>query len=254
MSDSKPEIVTRRVRVRHAVQREIGRLAAPFWVPTFAFVMRFILGYHINDLAKVRAEFKQIREASNAPLLICANHLTLIDSFVITWALIPTWRMTLQFSWLPWNTPERRNFAATWVSMTLVYLAKCIPISRGGSRSEIADVLGRVSYLLIRGELALLFPEGGRSRTGRVTSQTLAWGVGRIVAALPDCRVACVYLRGHTQETWGSIPNMGDRFDVSVEVIEPKSDHRGARRSRDLAAQIVAQLSRMEKEYFDGRE
>ena len=47
---------------------------------------------------------------------------------------------------------------------------------------------------------------------------------------------------------------MGDRFDVSVEVIEPKSDHRGARRSRDLATQIVSQLSRMEKEYFDGRE
>jgi hypothetical protein len=253
VSDATP-VKTRRLRLRHAIQREVGRIAAPFWVPLTVFSMRFILGYRIQELKEFRSKFRRLREEADAPLLLCANHLTLIDSFIIIWALVPTWRMMIHFNEIPWNTPERRNFAATWLSRILIYLAKCIPISRGGERTDVALVLNRITYLLSRGEIALLFPEGGRSRTGRVTSQSLAWGVGRIVAAVPNCRVACIYLRGHTQETWGSIPNVGDRFYAEIECIEPKSDHRGARRSRDLVNQIISQLGRMEKDYFDGRE
>ena len=114
--------------------------------------------------------------------------------------------------------------------------------------------MNRVAYLMQRGELALVFPEGGRSRSGRVSTQSLAWGVGRIVASVPQCRVACVYVRGHKQKTWGSIPQIGDRFYAKVDLVEPKSDYKGARRSRDLATQIVTRLIAMEKEYFDGRE
>ncbi len=254
MSDSTPAVYSRQLRFRHALQREIGRIAVPLWAPFIAFVMRAVLGYRIEDLAQVRGDFRRIREQSDAPLLICSNHLTLIDSCLIAWALNPTWRYITHFNQLPWNTPERRNFAATRLSRLVVYLAKCIPISRGGGRGEVAGVLQRIAYLLGRGEVALVFPEGGRSRSGRVTLESLAWGVGRIVAAVPHCRVACVYLRGEKQESWGSIPNVGDRFYAKVESIEPKSDHRGARRSRDLASQIVTRLSRMEKEYFDGRQ
>jgi len=242
------------VRFRHGLQRLIGRIVGPLWLPLASFVLRVILGYRMDGLKEVRAEFLRIRQQSTAPLLICANHLTLIDSFIVAWALAPTWRYMVRFDELPWNTPERRNFAATVLSQVLVYLAKCIPISRGGSREQISSVLARIGYLLSRGELALVFPEGGRSRSGRVTTDSVAWGVGRIVASLPQCRVACIYLRGETQESWGSIPNVGDRFYAKVECIEPKSEYRGARRSRDLANQIVAQLARMEKEYFDGRQ
>lgn len=235
------------------MQREIGRLVAPFWIPPSVFLIRFILGYRMPEIKQVREDFKRIREESDLPLLVCANHLTLIDSVLIAWALAPMWRYLIHFDWLPWNTPERRNFAATGLSRVMVYIAKCIPISRGGDRSEVAAVLNRVAYLMQRGEIALVFPEGGRSRSGRVSTQSLAWGVGRIVASVPQCRVACVYVRGHRQESWGSIPHVGDRFYAKVDVIEPKSDYKGARRSRDLATQIVSKLSNMEKEYFDGR-
>jgi hypothetical protein len=46
----------------------------------------------------------------------------------------------------------------------------------------------------------------------------------------------------------------GDVMDVSFACIEPKSDLRGARRSRDIAQQVVRQLVRMEEEYFDARQ
>ena len=63
-----------------------------------------------------------------------------------------------------------------------------------------------------------------------------------------------IYLRGDAQQTWGNFPARGDTISVALASIEPKSDHRGARRSRDLARQITAQLAQMEAAYFDGRQ
>jgi hypothetical protein len=117
----------------------------------------------------------------------------------------------------------------------------------------VAAVLERLMALTRNGEVALIFPEGRRSRSGRVEVENAAWGVGRIVGALPECRVVCVYLRGRKQETWSQAPARGDVLDVEVECIEPKSDARGLRRSRDFSRQIVTQLASMERKYFDGR-
>lgn len=105
----------------------------------------------------------------------------------------------------------------------------------------------------MNGETALIFPEAGRSRTGRVEESSAAWGVGRIVGSVPGCRVLCVYMRGTAQETWGDFPKARDTMHVSMACIEPKSDTRGVRRSRDLGQQIVRQLQCMEEEYFDAR-
>jgi hypothetical protein len=240
--------------VKHIVQREIGRLLAPLWVPLAVAIMRFGVGYRIANLAELRARFSGIRGASTAPLLICANHLTMIDSALVAWALAPAWRYAFHYDELPWNVPERKNFASNPWERISAWVMKCIPITRGGTRGEVAAVLDRLAGLTARGEVALIFPEGGRSRTGRVDVDSAAWGVGRIVGALPSCRVLCVYLRGRKQETWSQRPARGDVLDVSIECIEPKSDARGVRRSRDFSRQIVSQLASMEGDYFDGRQ
>jgi 1-acyl-sn-glycerol-3-phosphate acyltransferase len=242
------------LNLTHVLQREVGRIVAPLWVPLASLVLRYRLGYRIEGLRKVRREFKRIRRETRGPLVICANHLTMIDSLLVAWALVPSWKLALRFSLLPWNTPERTNFASSARNRLLAYLAKCIPVTRGGRRDEVAAVLARVVHLLSNGELALLFPEGGRSRTGRVQLDNAAWGVGRIVGALPDCRVLCVYLRGDAQETWSDLPARGDRMRVELACIEPKSDASGVRRSLDFSRQIVAQLSQMEKNYFARRQ
>ncbi|MBW2382824.1 MAG: 1-acyl-sn-glycerol-3-phosphate acyltransferase [Deltaproteobacteria bacterium] len=247
--DGADAAMSRLVR-KHRVQRTLAWLMAPFWVPLAALVLRLGFGYRIAEHAAVRAEFRRIRSDSSAPLLICANHLTLIDSFVIAWALAPAWTYAIHFDSMPWNTPEETNFANTLRNRLLVYLAKCIPIKRGGTREDVAEVLARVGYLLGRGEIALLFPEGGRSRTGRISEEKLAWGVGRIVAALAGCRVLCVYMRGDQQATWSEYPARGDVMRVSLACIEPKSDARGVRRTRDLVEQIIGELGRMEVEHF----
>ncbi len=254
MSTATPVRPTRRVRFQHAFQREVGRAIAPFWVGPLVFFMRFVLGYRVENTAELRAQYLALREESDAPLLICPNHLTLIDSLIVAWALAPWWHYTIHYDALPWNTPERKNFGRTGVTRLLIFVAKCISISRGGERSKVGQVLSRVTYLLNRGEVALVFPEGTRSRTGRVTGDSIAWGVGRIINSTPGCRVLCVYVRGDTQESWGSIPNMGDTFHVEIDCFEPKSDAKGARRSLDLTKQVLGRIATMEEAYFDGRQ
>lgn len=238
---------------RHARQRFVSMLAGPVWVGFSVLVMRFYFRYRIADVKRVRATYRRIRAESKAPLLICANHLTMVDSFLIAWALGSGSYWLSHPDELPWNTPEQTNFGRTRLQRFLIFVAKCIPITRGGAREDVGGVLERVKYLVARGETVCIFPEAGRSRSGRVEESAAAWGVGRIVGAVPGCRVLCVYMRGRVQSSFGVVPAPGDTLDVALACIEPKSDTRGVRRSRDLAAQIVRQLIRMEEEYFDAR-
>src|SRR5437667_332795 len=163
----------------------------------------------------------------------------MIDSALIAWALgSPPWFLA-HYAALPWNVPERRNFAGSLASRLLVYLMKCVPVTRGGDRGEVAGVLGRLVYLLHRGEAVLVFPEGGRSRSGRVDVENAAYGVGRMIGDLPRCRVLCVYLRGERQDGFSDLPARGERFHVRLAAVRPTSDQNGMRRARDLAQQVV---------------
>ena len=242
---------SRRERLGLAVQRAIGRLTAPLWVPATVALMRLGLGWRREGAAALRREMRALWAAGGGPLLVCANHLTLIDSALVAWALgSPAWFLA-HYAALPWNVPERRNFASSWASRGLVYLLKCVPVTRGGDRSEVAAVLGRLVHLLGRGAVVLLFPEGGRSRTGRVELENAAWGVGRVIGALPGCRVLCVYLRGERQAASGDVPPRGERFHVRHALVRPTSSARGLRRSQELARQVVAALAALEVAHFE---
>jgi len=243
-----------RPRLALALQREITRLLSPVSFLLIWVALRVVGGYRCEGLAESRRQYRAIVKRSDAPMLVCANHLTLIDSFLITWALgSPFWFM-LHFSAVPWNVPERLNFAARPWQRALIYVLKCIPIQRGGKRAEAAHVLALVAHLLRSRDTALIFPEGGRSRSGRVDPEAAATGVGRVIRSVPGCRVLCVYLRGRKQEGYSAVPLRGDRFDVSLREIEPKTDFDGLRGSRDLVRQVVRTLHEMEREHFDDRQ
>lgn len=233
-------------------QRRVGRWLSPLWVPLASAVMRLGFGWRIERARALRADYRRLRAESRAPLLICANHLTMVDSFLVAWALgSPLWYLG-HYASLPWNVPEERNFAATPWSRALVYLMKCLPIRRAGDRKEAALVLARLAYLLRGGEVGLVFPEGGRSRSGRVEPEAAAYGVGRLVKALPGCAVLCVYLRGAGQESWSDLPRRGERFRAELSLLEPKSDAAGLRGSLEIARQIVGRLVELERS-FDAR-
>lgn len=226
-------------------------LLSPLWLPLAAAAMRFGAGWRIVDVREVRREYRRLRAESKAPLLVCANHLTLVDSAVIAWALGSTWWYLAHFDSLPWNIPERANFARSRWQRLLVYLMKCLPIPRGGARGEVAGVLAQFTSLLAEGEVGLVFPEGGRSRSGRVQADPATYGVGRIVKALPGCRVLCVYARGERQKSWSDYPARGERFHVGLSCFEPHIERGGLRGTLEVTRQILARLAEMERRYFE---
>lgn len=239
-----------RARLELLVQREIGRLVAILWIPAMAFALRFGLGYRIRNARALRARYRSLVRESEGPVLICANHLTMIDSMLVAWALGGSWWWVFNYRRMPWNLPEYTKFAHHWFNRALAWIAKCIPIIRGGKRTHVSGVLRRIQHLLVRGETALIFAEGGRSRTGRVQLDSITDGVGRIMNTVRGCQALCVYLRGDRQRTWSTFPARGDSFYVDFELFRPRSDYSGLRRSRDFARQILEQLAAMEERYF----
>lgn len=237
-----------RERRRLRLQQSIGRVLSVVWVPITVGLMRFGFGWRIAELAEVRRHYKKVRSESDAPLIVCANHLTMLDSAVIAWALGAPWWYLRSYSSLPWNMPEWTNFGTSRVRRSLVYLMKCVPVVRGASRQQVAAVLDKVRFLLSSGEVVLIFPEGGRARSGRVEVENSAHGVGRLVGSLPGCRVLCVYVRGEGQDGMTDIPARGERFHVRTSLLEPTSTQKGVRRSLDLSQQIVRELAELEKQ------
>jgi len=241
----------RRARLALAVQRAVGMALSPFTTLSASLLLRAWWRLRFVGTEELRRSYRHFRRANRVPLLVCANHLTMIDSALIAYALgSPLWYV-LHFASLPWNVPDRNTFAAKVWQRALTYIYKCLPIERGGSRVEVADALARFIHLLQRGEVGLIFPEGGRSRTGRVDVDNAAYGVGRIVKSVPGCRVLCVYLRGDAQSEYGSLPARGDTVRARIAWLEPKTDQRGLRGSLDVSRQILARLAELEREHFD---
>lgn len=238
-----------RSRVGLTLQRQVGRALGVLWIPAAAFLLRFVMGYQVRDVGEVRRRFRQLVD-DDRPLLICANHLTMVDSALVAWALGGSWWYVFNYRRMPWNLPERENFAFNWINRFAAWVVKCIPVTRGGSREKVTHALERVRHVLSRGETALVFPEGGRSRSGRVEPESAAYGVGRLLNSVPQCRTLCVYLRGDRQETWSTAPPRGDCFSVKFELFEPRTENTGLRAARDLARQIVEKLHIMETEHL----
>jgi hypothetical protein len=236
------------VRERRALacQRAVSWLLSPLWMGVSVVLLRLVGRYRIEGLREVRREYRRLRAQTPGALLVCPNHLTLIDSALVAWALgSPLWWWR-HFSELPWNVPEETLFASTRSRHMIAWLLKCVPIRRGGDRRRMAETLGRLLHLLRRGESVLIFPEGGRSRLGRVDVEARTYGVGRILGAVPGCRVLCVHLRGLGQQEMGDVPRRGECFRVRLALHEPSSQARGLRRSVELTRQVLEQLAGLE--------
>jgi 1-acyl-sn-glycerol-3-phosphate acyltransferase len=214
------------------------------------FAVKF-MGYRIKELKRVRKEVGDLFKKNRGSWVICPNHLTMIDSVILAYAMVPFYRYMFRYRLLPWNLPERSNFQSNIFLAAICYLTKCIPIDRGGDRGKVKSSMDRCAHLLKKGESLLIFPEGGRSRTGRINEENFSYGVGRLITNAPDCHVMCVYLRGDKQKTYSNIPGLGESFVMKVEAFEPRIENKGLKAQRSCAAQIVENLARMERDYFD---
>lgn len=232
------------------LQDVLGRLAILLIAPCYFFI-EHALFYRIRNLREIRRQCAEEFAAHKGPWIMCANHLTMIDSFILSYASFSLLQHATHYRKLPWNLPERRNFQSNIVLAVLCYLTKCIPVDRGGSREKAKQLLDQCIYLLRHGHTIMIFPEGGRSRTGRVDRENFSYGVGRFVQDVEDCKVMCIYLRGDKQRRYGFIPAWGDKFYAQVEVFKPtRVEQTGLRAQREYASQIINRLAQMEDQYF----
>jgi hypothetical protein len=222
--------------------------------PAYFLWLRLAGGFSVRDLKKVRAAYRKVLAEHPGPWLVCANHLTMIDSLLLTYGLESIGGHFIRFHHIPWNLPERTNFYTKNKLVALMcYLCKCIPVSRGGDRAEVKATLEKCDFLLGRGHSLMVFPEGGRSRSGRVDTEGFSYGVGRFVRDNPQCRIMCLYLRGDRQDTYSFYPTKGDCFTLMLETFAPeRTTDGGVRAQRFYAEQIIQRLARMEEDYFAG--
>ena len=97
----------------------------------------------------------------------------------------------------------------------------------------------------------MIFPEGKRSRTGRVDKEGFSYGVGRFVKNVENCKVMCMYLRGDKQDSYSIIPAWGEKFSIQIEIFTPKpAEGSELRVQREYATQIIDRLAQMEENYF----
>ena len=209
-----------------------------------------IAGYRVKNLEAVRKKVRRLMSEYPGPWLVCANHLTLIDSVILLWAMAPVTRHIARFDQMPWNVPEHMNFNRQMLVRIACYLTKCLPIQRGGNRDAVLSILEKCAWILQQGGNLMIFPEGTRSRTGRVNTEDFPYGTGRLFLNTPGCRVMCMYLRGEGQETYTNFPAIGERFHMDVEECFPRTRLKGLRAQRDCAGQIVRHLAAMEAAYF----
>jgi hypothetical protein len=243
-----------RAKTSLKLQNGIGRITAFILAPCYFALIR-LMGYRIRNLKAVREACRREFLQHEGPWLICANHLTMMDSALLSYAMLSLWAHLRHYRWIPWNLPERNNFKNPFLVL-LCYLSKCIPVQRSGPRVQMKQTLAKCGYLLRRKQRLLIFPEGGRSRTGRVDTENFSYGVGRFLEENgADLRVMCLYLRGDGQASYSTVPVFGERFVVLVDVFKPeKSALTGLRAQRDDARQIVRRLAEMEARYFESFE
>ncbi|HOJ51116.1 MAG TPA: lysophospholipid acyltransferase family protein [Syntrophales bacterium] len=236
--------------IQIVVQEWLARVTS-FWVVFSYFLFLKLRGYRVRNLKLIRKRWRALLKEHPGPWLVCPNHLTMIDSFIVTYGLFSFFDHFRFYLQVPWNLPEKVNFYKNFFYSCALYLAKCIPIRRGGSREEVLGTLAKCHFLLKKGRALLIFPEGGRSRTGRVNRENCTYGVGRLLEEHPDCRVLCVYLRGDAQDNYSYFPADGDTFTMMIKPLVPvRKGLHGLRAQRDYARQVIETLARMEEVYF----
>jgi 1-acyl-sn-glycerol-3-phosphate acyltransferase len=215
--------------------------------------MRFKARYVIPNLAQIREQFQEL-SAGDEPFIICANHLTIIDSALILWAFGSGPWYLRHFNKFSWNLPAGDFFKKRLFYRFVGAIGKCLYIHRDGSKEHKDSVVRLTTQLVRAGEVVTVFPEGQRSRTGRFEPEKLTYGVGKMVSELGGyCRVLCVYVRGDKQETFSNYPPHGSRIHLEMKLVHARTAKPGRDGYKEVVGLIGGTIKDMEDRYFASR-
>lgn len=212
----------------------------------------FFFRFKVGNLKDLRRQFKQIIK-TKGPVIICANHLTYVDSVIIQLILASQVTYFLHYYSYAWNLPKAANVNASLFFKIICCIGKCILLPGKKNKQASTAAFEKIMCLLQRNQYILLFPEGTRSRTGRFNSEEFGYGVGQLVLSAPNTRVLCVYMRAESQTKNTIYPKRGDNISMALKLIQPTTELKGVRATRDISNQVVQTIAGMEHEYFASR-
>jgi len=239
-------------------QRFVSRAVA---VPLSLFVAaaaRLRFRYGLADIDRIRGEIWKKLDAHDGPVIWAANHLTLIDSFLVYWAIFPMSRV-LEDRLIPWSTPEYTNYyklggpvKARFIR-ALLYCCRCIPFLRGGEDAA-AEAWRQKAYdkcvwLLREGASVFVYPEAGRSRSGWLEARRPKDFLGKMAIDVPNAKFLCVYLRADDQIATTVRPPEGSVFRVKCDLIDGARP--GETNARDVSQRLFDRLAELQNEWWE---
>lgn len=190
-------------------------VAVALWACTAPFDRRKVLLHRFtccwaalytwcNPLWHVRISGRE-RIDDDTPVVMVANHLSLLDILVL-------FRLFRHFTWVS----KRENFSVPFIGWNM-RLNGYIPLTRG-DRGSARRMMAACERALARGESVMIFPEGTRSRDGRLRPFKRGAFEIALRARVP---VQPIVITGTAE----ALPKRGfvlrGRHPISVEVLEP---------------------------------
>ncbi len=232
------------------VQRLVGRCLLLVLGLFVRFMVKNYYRISVEDQARLQNEYRVLIAGAKGPLILCPNHLTMVDSVIHAIFLNSIQGYFFNYASLPWSVPEHTKFYRKWHWRLVCYLGKCIPVLRNGPPEESRRTLAKMRYVLRRGDILSIFPEGRRSRTGKVDTKDFSYATGQLLKLEESPEVICLYVRGKKFGGFADFPNRNEEFHFSMEKIKLHSEFKGMKRARDYSSQIIQKLHTMEDEYF----
>ena len=155
---------------------------------------------------------KEHLNRAELPFLFVSNHVSMLDdAFIGSLLFLP--RGLWDYKFMPYHTPERKNFYRGPIFSWIMEHAKCLPLTRG--KGIFQPGIQRIIEKLKTGGCVHIYPEGTRTRTGKLGKGQP--GVGRIVFAC-RCGVIPCYHSGLSEvlPIGNRIPKIGKRVNIII--------------------------------------
>ncbi len=242
-------------------QRFLSRAVAVPLSLLVAAIARFYFRYRLPpDIDELRAKLWAELDAHDGPVIWAANHLTLIDSFLIYWAVVPLDRIGSD-RYTPWSTPEQTNYyylggpLQRAVVRGFLYVCRCIPFRRGGEDAEAeafrAKAFEKCGWVLEGGSSIFVYPEAGRSRSGWFEKRRPKDFLGKLALINPRAKFLCVYLRGDRQVGTTNAPADGDLLRATFALMDGAQP---GETPRAISQRLFDKLADLQEEWWKGAE
>jgi hypothetical protein len=245
-----------RYRIAIHLQKLVGHVNYPWFGLLFKLLLTGVCGYRCRELSTLRAKVRDFyARHPNKPVLICSNHLTMIDSMLINLFLVDPLTYLFRFRLFSWNVPELANFGKSLWLRLMCYLGKCVFVERKGPIASRKLTMSKMLYLLKSQQILTVFPEGGRSRSGLVDLENLVYGAGQLVQEIPGCQVLCVYLRGESQDSYSFFPRRRETFVMDAKPFTPDQESlaSGRKGAKSITIAIMSEIKKMENSFIANR-